>query len=315
MKTAEVVLNPEAYGNDARISALADWLELLALHNKPIRFAALKESLKDLEYTELIELPEERLSPNDSPGPENTDRKKSLNAIDSTKQLLRERAKILGVKYPFKLDETILVKKRHSKCHDLYLALLAITVANAYGVSKPVEPTKALEATVAKCLEATGLRVVNFAEYTRAHRFDKGLELATEAIGMSADPTTAVLRTFRVDEKVDTIAHFDLLDGRIGKWSMIGQVTCAKSEQWENKISDPSPLTWQDLLNEVLQPLVFLAIPHHAETRKLHKLQKDKGRVVIDRLRLCLCDRPLVSNERKIIKAIKALPIAHPVTL
>ena len=80
------------------------------------------------------------------------------------------------------------------------------------------------------------------------------------------------------DENVDILCHLPWGDMRSGVWVMLGQVTCAKSEQWEKKIKDELKLTPEqvqkyDALNSEYNPK-FDAIMNDASLTK--DAQKEK---------------------------------------
>src|SRR5437870_665677 len=180
-------------------------------------------------------------------------------AEDRVQSLLLERAEVLGARYPYRMDGAGRVSFVGSTQNSPYLALLCITVAHGYRIGTPESPERVFEQTVSDVLEQRGWASVNFASLRRADTFDGALEAAGMALGVRAVPAGGMRRARAQDAGADTIAHLPWCSKRQGRWTMIGQVTCAVSNAWRAKIGEPSEHTWSLLLGETISPWVFLA--------------------------------------------------------
>src|SRR5690606_25835384 len=190
---------------------------------------------------------------------------------------LNERVSGLAHKYPFVLDERILkLRPGFDLRRSPYLAVLAIATAHAYRFEAPAVPHQLFEATVANVLSARGLLCVNFGAVRRdSANFEEALEKACMNLCLFANPNGAPRMARAQDENVDVVCHLPWGDMRSGVWVMLGQVTCAKSEQWERKIKEPSASLWSGFVRARPFPTVFLAVPHHVESNWLERLVYD----------------------------------------
>jgi hypothetical protein len=76
------------------------------------------------------------------------------------------------------------------------------------------------------------------------------------------------------------------------------------SDEWKRKISEPSPSMWKGLLGEPIEPIVFLAVPHHSERRHRHQVMLETNRVLLDRLSLAPHKAEVSRDERALIDAV-----------
>src|SRR5215218_7746039 len=115
--------SPDAYGNKARASAVADWIELLAWQGQPVTLASAVDYFGDLTYPEGTLLPGE---PSADPADEE-------EFGDWVRSLLARRIELLGDLYPFELaGERLRLRDGIVASDSAYILLLAITVAHAY---------------------------------------------------------------------------------------------------------------------------------------------------------------------------------------
>jgi len=145
---------------------------------------------------------------------------------------------------------------------------------------------------------------VNFGRATRDAGFAAGLSAIADELFLQTDADAVPRSVSAKDEKIDTIAHYPWCKRRPGRWLSIGQITCAVSNEWEPKLLQPSSKSWRARLGEVVEPTVFLAVPHHIETRYRTYLLNDSGRYILDRLSLLSFKLNVTEPERSLIEAM-----------
>jgi hypothetical protein len=316
----------DAYGRYADASALADYLELLALSEVSPSRSDVADQIRDNVWTvraaELFDLPGAELGggPDQGFGAEGEDEPIDEDAAleDEAAQqatrvfdVLEERSDLLDDRYPFDIDDRV-VARPEAVAHEPYLVLLAITAAHAYRVGTPSDPRNQLERFVTLALRDKGLAAADLAEAGRREaNFSDALTAIGADAGLSPAPDDASTRTNAQDEGVDTVAHLTLGDLRAGHWTFIGQATCASSEEWDRKFSEPSPSQFAPLLGSLVLPFPFLAVPHHIDRRHLHWLTRRRG-VVLDRIRLARMRHAIDVDERALLEAIQAEDVLTP---
>jgi hypothetical protein len=293
-----------AYGNKARVSAVADWLELLAWHERPITLAAAVDYLGDLTLSDGIRLPEDDEA-------EDTDEEELTDRIRS---VLSRRVEMLGALYPFELrGDRLTLRDGVSATDDFpYILLLSITVAHAYEVGTTMSPEDAFEAVVARCLN-TRMRAADLGNLRDScESFHEAVLTAGTSVGLAPNPSSASSATAAWDEGVDTIGHWDWGDERPGRWSVIGQATCGTTATWKGKMAEPKAGIWSTRLGEKVRPIGFLAVPHHVEDRHLYYLVETGERSVVDRIRLTICQPELSVEEQALVSEVFAAGVAAP---
>ena len=300
---------PDTYGQYARASLLADYIELLALKGSEVKRSDVAEFLADNDWDlELI------LGTVD--GNAVTQRSHSLSemrddagaAASIVFDQLAERHDVLGALYPFDISEYGVSRTAGVTLEEsAYVALLTLTVAHAFDVQPTADLAPRFERAVTRVLECRGLRSVCLAEIRRSGQsFDGALRGACDAVGLRANPGGAPTLAYAHDEKVDVLCHFaweyEVL--RPGAWAFIGQATVGRSDSWFGKIREPSPSAWVRRIGSTVCPLPFLAVPHHVERPMMEKLTVDGNAVVLDRLRLVRFKAEVDGEERATIRAV-----------
>ena len=300
-------LEPDLYGPYARASLIADYVELLALKN-PVRRETVVDFLSDSNGwdLELIQESEDNSSDyQETALSEWHDQAQEKAAI--VFELMEERRCTLAERYPFAItDGMVSCDPNIDYESNPYLAILSLTIAHAFNVSSSQKPTELFEQMVTKVLRDRGLRSVGVAAARRtSNSFSAALSKACDTVGLKANPHGAAIRRKAHDEGVDILCHFSWDDDlRANAWVFIGQVTVGRSDIWVQKIKEPSPLPWANLVGIQNQPLPFLAVPHHVESPMMEKLGSDGDGVVLDRLRLAKFKCKTDSKERDIIRAV-----------
>jgi hypothetical protein len=296
--------SPDAYGNKARASAVADWIELLAWQEKPVTLASAIDYFGDLNY------PEGTLLPDDGTSADAADEEEFSDWVRS---VLARRIELLGGLYPFELvGERLRLRDDVIAQDSVYVLLLAITIAHAYEVDTTTDPADMFEATVARCLNRR-MKAVDLGNLRDAHpNFHDAVFAAGTAIGLEPSPSAASSAAAARDEGVDTIGHWDWGDRRPGRWTVIGQATCGKSTTWKRKMAEPGAGIWSTRLADHVHPLGFLAVPHHVEDRFFYYLVENGERSVVDRIRLALCEPTIEATEQILMREVFDAGVASP---
>ena len=295
------------YGPYARASLLADYVELLALKGQPVKRAILADFLADNGWNlELIQSSEsDRLDGDSSDLSEQLDEAHEVASV--VFRQIDERHEVLAERYPFEVtDDVIAHDSRVDFEENAYVAVLALTIAHAFGVSSMHRPDEMFERIVLKVLQARGLSSTGVAVHRReGSSFEAALRIACEEVGLKADPDAAPRRARAHDEGVDILCHIGWEeDLRPGTWGFIGQVTVGRSDSWERKIKEPSPEQWKLFAGTWVPPSPFLAVPHHVERPTMELLTSKSGAVVLDRLRLVGFKDGIEAGERDIIQTV-----------
>jgi hypothetical protein len=287
----------DAYGKEADGTALADYIELLALTGESLTVADLGDVISDNNWKvrsrELFFIPQDEVrDPDSEPSEDVVDAELiEMPGLEHAKwvfQILTERQELLEELYPFEVAGVRLIAKARRDVHSAYLTLLAITVAHAYHLDTTSNPRELFEQLVARVLTARGVSTIDMASAGRAAGdFVEALEAAAADVGLTAAPNAAARRTNAQEAGVDTLSHFSWGDHRAGHWVFIGQATCGRTESWGAKINQPTPGSWGPWLNCLVHPIPYLAVPHHAEERHVEYLTDTHRKLVLDRIRLC----------------------------
>jgi hypothetical protein len=303
----------DPYGKEADVSALADYMELLALADTPITEAELADLIADNDWharSPTLSKGSGLVPPDDAGGlAENPGQEEARRVFDA----LRERVDILARRYPFELDGPRLVVRDPAN-GEAYLTLLAITIAHAYSLNGEIpNPTSVLEEAVARVMAARGLEVANTGMAGRGPGgFENVLQQAADLTQLASVPEAAPYRTRAKEQGVDTVAHLWWGDRRAGHWVFIGQVTCAKSEDWSRKIAEPAPRAWGPWLGCLIDPQAFLAVPHHVMPWHMRELTHHTGRFVLDRLRMVPFLRDRTFDEQALVKRVMGERVFEP---
>lgn len=297
---------PDTYGQDARASLLADYVELLALKGGEVKQTIVADFLAENDWNlQLIEEANGEFEP-----PASFAEKRDAAGEDAgiVFEQIAERREVLSTRYPFVSSEDgISLRQGVNVEESVYVALLTITIAHAFGVRPTDYVASVFERAVSKVLAGRGLRSVCFAEIRRnAPSFPAAVKQACDAVGLRANPDAVPRRTHAQDEGVDVLFYlnWEYARTRPGAWAFIGQATVGRSESWWNKINEPSPKAWGPRIGSILLPLPFLAVPHHVERRTLQKLTIDGDALVLDRLRLAQFKQDVNDDERATIRAV-----------
>lgn len=294
----------DAYGLHARGSALADYLELLAIHGHQLSRADFAEFVTDADWQ--IH-PHENIT---APGQQDDDLDEPDERIYN---LIYERRDILGPLYPFSIDATDRLTYQPPADPDRYAAVLCLTLAHAYSVAAPHDPKRVFEDTVATILTERGWHGLNFGAARRgATNFAAAVANAGPTLRVQASADAAPYNKKAQDEGVDTIHHIPWCVSRPGRWLILGQVTCAVSNAWQGKIMEPLDGIWGPMLGYLLSPWVFLAIPHHAEPNHRRQIIQGTRRLLLDRLSLTPHKAGVTAEEQALLDAVLGEGVEAP---
>ena len=303
--------DPDTYGQYARASLLADYVELLVVLNRqPVRRATIADFLADNSWDmELIRLPQQDL-PDEQSGSMSEDIEEARDGASIVFEQMKERSSMLGCRYPFTIadDDGEVLPPSHGLNPESspYVSILMLTIAHAFNVESPYRPAELFEGIVTEVLRSRGLPSAGLAALRRGcGSFEEALRIACREVGLKAAPDAAPRLAHAHDEGVDVLCHLGWEeDLRPGTWGFIGQVTVGKSDGWRRKISEPRPGPWARRTGTWILPLPFLAVPHHVERPMMEKLASDNDAVVLDRLRLVMFKDEIGAEEREVIRAV-----------
>jgi len=298
------------YGTYNRRSAIADYLELMALGGNNKSKEDLSDIIQDganwvtllnesIAYSE----PENRIE--DDREFDDTDlsllQSEVETRVDDVQNVLRQRRDLLGDRYPFELDtdDGFMVCVRSTE-HGPYLALLALTICHASGVfGLPRLPAYLFEDYLEESLNSYGLKTCCLGSRARkGGKFQDTLVDACRVVGLIADPGKSPHRKRANEEGSDTVTNLWPDDPRLGGVQFVGQATCAKSNSWKSKLMEPPVGHWEEWLLRKLAPIAFLSVPHHVEeATRSYLVSVDRKRDVLDRIRLAMVDRELLPDE------------------
>jgi hypothetical protein len=289
----------DRYGKYAQASAIADYLELVALvHGGSPTRAAVADMIVDNNWK--VKSAENFFVPDLEDEDEEVG-----DAVERIFNILAERRLVLGGAYPFHQDVAGRLTPANLAAETPYVAVLAITLAHAYQVTTHQAPEEVFEQTVTDVVTGRGWLGVNFRLLRRANaNFAAALEASGPALGLQTDAGGAAYNVNAFDEGIDTVLHIPWCRTRRGRWTVIGQMTCAMSNEWKGKMKEPSPWTWAGLLGEKIWPFVFCAVPHHAEPRHRLYLIESTRTILLDRLSLIAHKAVVSPDEANIIGAV-----------
>ena len=282
-----IELNIDQYGSKARHSAIADYLEALALSGHKASVSDLGDYLADNGWQDKLR---EHYS-----GPGMDDDSGAMGPSSSedharrTFDLLDQRRRLLGTDYPFSVQDSGVEFKESPEGGCRYLVLLGITLAHSYNLetASKLDPKAILEDVTVEVMNTRLVRAVKTAFASQTGTFDECLIATAETLGLKAMPGGVIKSRYAKDEGVDVLGVFDWNDDlRPGRWTFIGQVTCAKSDEWKKKLGEPSPMKWMNLLGVKVPPVTFLAVPYHVQHGHLLSLVTDRAAAVLDRVRM-----------------------------
>lgn len=302
-----IVPNIDVYGTHARASTLADVLELQALRSESASVADLADYIKDNNWAYKLKdqftgVPAEEVELDG----EAEDLGEEVDLSDRMARdifaILRERATILGNRYPYALKGQRLVYRGGDTGSWPYLLCLAITVAHAYEPKDiDFDPRELFESLVSASFVSKGFLVSSLGRMRKAMSFDAALDRVAEECRLTPTLSRAVVRKRAQEEGVDVVAHLDWRDSRPLHWVYIIQATCAMSDYWKQKLNEPSPQMWRSIFGLLVLPVAVLAIPHHLPRSTMHYLlQFGNGeRLVVDRLRLSFFEPELLDGRER----------------
>lgn len=297
----------DRYGKVARASCLADYVELLTLCGYVCTKAQLEDAVGDRwgMKRQILLLPGEGTDTEEE----------SEQYADAAWTCFSERSETLGDLYPFTVEESRLVLKRDFDRRDSpYVGMLCITLAHAYKVPSAHNVEHLFEDIVVDTMRALGLAAEGFGGHTRASGYDfvEGLRRMGLAMSIPVDADAASRHVSANDSGLDVLGHLDWSDGRFGRWLFLGQVTCGMSDRWPEKLTEVKVNRWRKFLTEMIDPVVFLAVPHHVDSRAYFDLLEGDEKAVVDRSRIV---RQLRSNRHEVRDIIDAVLAAEIETL
>ncbi len=299
----------EWYGSQARRSALCDYLELLALKGTQVSEETIADFVNDSDITHLLRetivFRTDSNAPNTGEGNEDIDLTVAVDAahdvVRDALNELHERHEVLAGCYPYEVSDesdAVLMRKQDASDWSPYDSLLLLTIAHANKLEVPgVSLTELFERIVEVTLDSHGFTTARLQNGGRDYR--SRVERAAKQVHLTVSVAQSSHRRHAVDGGTDLLSNLWPDDRRLGGTQLIGQATCAKSDQWEKKMTEPKPSLWKEMLGSGPSPLRYLAIPHHVgNSYRRHLLRQEDDVDVMDRLRLVLVERRLLDDER-----------------
>lgn len=272
------------YGGRMMLSSLADWVEWAALVSVaspwPTTVDAIGDALgRDWYQSKLT-------------GDQFSDTL-PIPLSDALRNVIEERARVLGRRYPFRFDDRgrLQLRADHDIERSAYVVLLQIALLKSWAGSDDAAfqaCTKLLEHVVAGAFRQTGCDSA-IVGTSVGGGFEAKLQKIADELAMRVDPSSAAHSKAAKDERVDVVAGRFFRDGRRGEVFILVQVTCAKNERWESKLSCIPLSRWRNYFLEQFPPIGFLAVPYHVLDEDAALLTSlDGGRSFLDRTRLVL---------------------------
>jgi hypothetical protein len=279
-------LMPDVYGDYARHSAIADHLELVARRGKPATMIGLETTLYDLDLvvTDKIKAVHMRTS-----AKKDTAQEKARKTAERVFQLFVERQRVLAKRYPYRTDGKRLEYESKNDTRRTYSAMLALSLAHAHRLKWPTKKPvpQVFEATLHEVADHQKVRIASIYPplKTKAGTFEERLERAAKRLpGPARD---FIYHKQAKDEDVDVVVHCLFRDNRPGNVVMAMQATVGTSDTWEKKSKEVMGGLYRKMFQLRLDPVFFLAIPHHVEPLHLELLHQRVDRVhIMDRLRI-----------------------------
>ena len=308
----ELEPNVDAYGTYARVSALADFLELVAVDGSRLSRGNTADYIGDLSWQSLLKelflsadneaASSEVYSEEPSGGTE--------EAAERVFDLLGHRSECLREQYPFHVDAEEGWLQGIDSAPSPYLALLGITIAHAFSIPMKLRPTDVFEDTVSRAFADIGHMSLNFSKFRKGYStFREALIAAGPSINLRPTPSAAPSSVRAHDAGGDVLVQIEsgYVPGcDVGAWTLVGQATCGKSDRWQQKLGEVEAPAWQGRLGAVLPPLPFLAVPHHADYA--HVLVRNQHTIVLDRMRLARMLKGVSDDELQILEAVMSTP-------
>lgn len=287
----------DKYGTLARATFFADFMEVIAMRDRRAKLSSLRDLIADA-YPSVRKI---LMEPDEVDGDwEPTD------MADEAWTCLLERADVLGDSYPFEVsDVAVKLRAGVDVLQSKYVAVLAITVSHAFRLLGTNVVEHLFEDVVADAMEGVGLDVGRLGPLSRQNgtNFERSMEEMGRRMGVAVNPNATARRANANDEDVDLVGHLNWKVSSGGKWMFVCQVTCAVSDDWRKKASEPAALDWKDFFGEVVSPMPFLAVPHHANEPLLRYVTRAEVNV-LDRPRLVLNLPEPTAQQREVIQAL-----------
>ncbi len=319
-----LTLEKDAYGTRGQLSLVADFIELRAwAENLTIHADALREYLRDKLFRiprlgtvplhddsddgQLDELPEEA-EPTDHATA--NDRRAAFAKEDAQRvfQLLLERGKYLGGKYPYDVVNQALSRR----CDTVVGYDVVHAIALRHGCLRDDQAAYDFEDFVERCLRAQRYQTFALAPAIRkapgsgADRFRSIHKEFSALLSMRLDPQARVSPKIH-DGGADVLARIGPADDRPGCRTLLVQATVGRAETWHQKLHQPKVSDWAQIFGDPVPPSVTLAVPHHIELDQLGELVRNgMGGTVFDRLRLVAHDPEVTADDQKMVEQLLA---------
>lgn len=298
-----ITFEHESYGTYARASYCADYLEMLAV-------AGMAPHWGDYDdYLQNNNVPLREVFRGGQVAIQQASGDDDVRLIRFVKNILNERFTVLGDSYPFQLGDDRLIARDIST--STYFGLLALCQLHVINDRAAVVPESAFEVCLYDAMRNVGLVADNVGT-SMGRGFQGALQNACDVLGLVANPDGVTHPIRARDEDIDSICRFEFRDPRRGQWMLIGQATCASSNDWQRKAREPARNAWATYTSSWPAPQIFLAVPHHVQPDTWAFLldHYDEG-FVVDRLRIAAMRPEANDLERTAIARILAVGVEN----
>lgn len=278
----------ENYGNRMYDSALADWVEFIALRKLSEPWNTVIDILSDMgidkEYRPIRTSTEEE-------HPE----LHSQDLDERMRSLIEKRSVYLKEAYPFEFDGLDrLVRKQNFDFHaDSYVTLLLISLLMGWGpIAVTDTATKLFEHVIDAALKGANISSAIIGTSCTGHSFEGKLQLAGEELNIPTSVTGVDRSKYAKDCGVDVVAGYLWNDGRKAEQLFLIQAACGKAESWKTKLNNIDQAQWKDFFLERTMPISSLAVPYQLTYDVINDVLPLAGNTTfLDRLRLAkACD-------------------------
>jgi hypothetical protein len=214
----------------------------------------------------------------------------SKNRIPFSFSQLKKRAKILGTKYPFKVDDSYIVTSQTIE-DSVYIQLLFLTPKSGISTQGKIYnldvASKLFEDIAEQSLQTffgANTQTLNFGFPSKS---DRPAEFAAAVKWLSEKTNIRLGNAYRPPRKkdggVDLFVWKSFPDKRPGIPIML--VQCTIKDDFINKIGDIDLKLWANWLSSDIEPLVALAVPGVVTKDEIWSEITTRG-ILLDRLRL-----------------------------
>lgn len=308
-----ITFRHRAYGTHAQASYCADFLEVLAVCGHRVFWGDFDDFLSDsrVRITQKITPAGTTLGLDDSDEDDDDrdDDVLALRNVELVKTIIEERVSVLGRRYPFEVSNRGLSPSREIESSP-YIGILSLCQLHVVSDRSELNPELAFELSVHESLLAAGLKAAHLGTGAGRGSLANAITAAGSELGFAANPNAASRSAYAKDDGADHLAKLEFNDERSGQWVLLGQTTCARSNDWGHKANEAKPKLWSKYMSLTPMPRTFLAVPHHVDAKPLQLFyDREAEAIVLDRLRLCCMRETQIASEQSAFRRLLELGV------